>query len=478
MRAELSKRSVVLVVWVWIVVLTVTHFGARSPYSYGWAMFAHDSARISGAVVNPDALLIANVTRFWYDATEPRWSAQEAENLRFPLHSFSTAMFMGLTRSFLLASVMVNVLFAMLVALAAVNLAERFRMRRAATLVALLTFFTLPMFVDYLGQPLHYIAGIAVSFLVVMSLVAIDDARWSVLGLAILLLNYDPYVFVAALLFGFARRLRWYLVAAFVPVAVWSLVLRGLSGDTMTSHLRTWFVLPVLSGWVDFFVAPIDRMLLPVVATHVGLQVALHQFIAMVYWPLAVTCIVLLIRLRPALELRFIALLPLFFVAEQLAAAAFDWELNPRRAIPAVLAFAFAYLYGLDRTWEKLRNLFIALLVMSAFLAMSDTVLGKPAMAYLRTGQAIRHDIHEVVRAERMRLDTDSLPHLMHDEAIQWRDVATASPQHLGTFALTQLFALALLIGLFLLTARAELLPRWMPFVAAGVWIASLARFI
>lgn len=475
----MSRRTVVVIVWGWIVLLTVTHFGARSPYSYGWAMFDHDSARISGAVVNPDALLIANVTRFFYDASPLNWSAQEAENLRLPLHSFTAAMLMSFTRSFLLANALVNVLFAMLVALAAVNLAERYRIRREATLVALLTFFALPMYVEYFGQPLHYVAGISVSFLVVMSVVVIDDVRYAALAIAILSLNYDPYVFIAALVVFFARRLKWYLLLAAIPAVVWAVMLRVLSDNTMTTHLRKWFVLPVLSGWVDFFMAPLDRILLPFVATHVGLQVAFHQLIAMIYWPLLAVCAFLLIRLRPGLgNLKLIALLPCFFVLEQLAAAAFDWELNPRRAIPAVLAFAFAYLYTMDRNWERWRAVFIALFVMTGFLAMSDTLFGKPAIAYLHTGQAIRHDVHDLVRAERMRLDTDSRPRLAHDEQITWRDVDRAKPQNFGAFAITQLGALWLLVGLFRLTARAELLPRWMPWVAAGMWVVSLVRFV
>jgi hypothetical protein len=478
----MSKRTVVAVVWAWIVLLTATHFGARSPYSYGWAMFGQDSARISGAVVNPDALLIASVTRFFYDATPPRWSAQEAENLRLPLHSFTAAMLMAFTRSFLLANVLVNVLLAMLVALAAVNLAERFRIRRAATLLALLTFFALPMYVEYLGQPLHYVAGISVSFLVVMSVVVLDDPRYAALAIAILALNYDPYVYLAALVCAVLLRHRvkatpW-LIAGFVPAVLWSLVLRALSGNTMTTHLQKWFVLPVLSGWVDFFVDPLDRILLPFVATHVGIVVAFHQLMAMVYWPLLAVCVFLLVKLRPRMELKLIALLPLFFLLEQLAAAAFDWELNPRRAIPGVLAFAFAYLYAMDRMWERWRNVFIALFLMTALLAMSDTFFGKPAITYLHTGQAIRHDIHNVVRAERMRLDTDSLPRLAHDERIRWFDAGKATAQHLGTFAAIQAGGLLLLVGLFWLTARAELLPRWLPYAAVGLWVVSLVRFV
>lgn len=478
----MSRKSVVAIVWAWIVILTVTHFGARSPYSYGWAMFDHDSARISGAVVNPDALLIASVTRFFYDAEPLKWGSQGAENLRLPLHAFTTAMLMSFTRSFLLANVLVNVLFAMLVALAAVNLAERYRIRREATLVALLTFFALPMYVEYLGQPLHYVAGISVSFLVMMSVIAIDDPRYGALAIAILSLNYDPYVFVAALVVYFAPRLRLYLLLAAVPALVWAIALRILSSNGMTRHLQRWFVLPVLSGWADFVMAPLDRILLPFVATHVGLTVAFHQLIAMIYWPLLAVCVFLVVKLRPKLDLTAIALLPVFFVLEQLAAAAFDWELNPRRAIPAVLAFAFAYLYSMDRMLDsthrkRWRVVFVALFLMSALLAMSDTLLGKPAIAYLHTGQAIRHDVQDNFRAERLHLDRYSLPRYMQDQPITWRDVAPARKQNLGTFAIAQTMGVLLLVGLFWLTARAELLPRWMPYVAAGVWVVSLVRF-
>lgn len=474
----LPKAVIVASVWAWIVLLTVTHFGARSPYSYGWAMFDHDSARISGAVVNPDAVKIARVTRFFHDGSPLDWRSPEAENLRLPLHSFTAAMLMAFTRSFLLANVLVNVLFAMLVALAAVNLADRFQIRRQATLVALLTFFALPMYVDYLGQPLHYVVGISASFLVMMSMAAIEDGRYAALAIAILSLNYDPYVFIAALLVCYARPLKWYLLLAPLPAVIWDIVLRLFSDDSMSQHLRTWFVLPVLSGWVDFFIAPLDRILLPFIATHVGLVVAFHQLMAMVYWPLVAWCVVLLVRLRPRFDLKLIALLPLFFVLEQLAAAAFDWELNPRRAIPAVLAFAFAYLYAMDRTWERWRVAFVVLLIMSGLLAMSDTLFGKPAMAYLRTGQAIRHDVHDIVRAERMRLDPDSLPRLLADDRLAWRDVARATPRDVVPFAAAQTMGVLLLSGLFWLTARAKLLPRWLPYAAAGIWAASLVRFL
>ncbi len=477
----MSKRAVTGIVWAWIALLTVTHFGARSPYSYGWALFDHASARISGAVVNPDAIPTARVTRFFYDATPPDWSS--AENVRLPLHSFSAAVLMSFTRSFLLSNVLVNVLFAWLLALACVNLAEGFAIDRRATLLALLTCFSLPQFVEYLAQPLQYIVGPAVSFLVILSLVALEEVKplTAALAAALLLLNYDPYVYVAALVVWLlatrriadVRRFALFAVATGVPVVVWGLCVRVLSDWTATSRLRNWFVLPVLSGWTDFLMSPVERILLPFVATHVGLHVALHQLIAMIYWPLLA---VLVWKFRTRVSPRFllVALLPLFFLLEQMAAAAWDWELNPRRAIPAVLAFGVAYVLVIHQA--RRRALFIALFALSAFLAMADTLFDKPAMTFLHTGQAIRHDVHDVMRVEPHRIS--SMPRAMEDEPIVWRDTGRASTANLADFALSQAFALMLLAGVLWLAGRAHLLPRWAAWVAAGVWGLSLVRFL
>jgi hypothetical protein len=453
--------------------MTAAHFGERSPYSYGWAMFDHDSARMSGAVVNPDAIGIAHVTRFFYDATPFDYSSQWAENLRLPLHSFSVAVAAAFTRSLLPANVLVNVLFAMLLALAAVNLAERFAVDRTVTLFALLTFFSLPLYADYLGQPLHYIVGTSVSFLVVLSL--IDETNpWVVaLAIAILSLNYDPYVFIAAIVVAFANRR---LLVAAVPAVVWALTLRVITDGTMTTHLRKWFFLPVLSGWTDILMDPLGRILLPFVATHLGVVVAFHQLVAMIYWPLLAVCVFVLWRLRPTIgRFKVIALLPLFFLVEQLVAAAFDWELNPRRSIPAVLAFGVTYVYVAQRSR---RGVVVALFVLSAFLAFSDTLFDKPGLAFLRTGQAIRHDIHDAMRAERLTLDTDSMPHLMNDDRITWRDMPKARLQNVGVFVVTQLMGVLLLVSGFWLAGRAQLLPRWSAHAAAGIWALSLVRFV
>lgn len=492
----LSKHAVVAIVWLWLAVVTCTHLGARSPYSYGWGLFDEPAVRISGAVVNPDAIPIAMATRFFYDASPVRWEWYGAQNLRLPLHSFASATIIAFTRSQLIGSLVTNLLFAGLLLLVAVNLAERFEIDRRATLVCLMTVVTFPLFVEYMGQPLHYIVGFTASFLVVLSLLMLPEADLTgVAGgvaLAILALNYDPYIYLAAVVcwlvfirrFPSTRRALIVIAAAALPVAAWSLYLRVASDGTMTTHLRRWFIAPLLSGWLDFFMDPVGRILVPFVASHIGVHVGVHQLISMIPWPLAATCIWLLIRFRPGLRdrrLALLALLPMFFFVEQMVAAAWDWELNPRRAIPAVLSFAVAWLWTAGKVWSerRWRLVFVALLLLSSALALADTLLSNPTITWLHTGQAIRQKPQDAMDVVDRKLD--EFPAVMHDETIVWNDMPSAriAASRVGAFAAGQSVGLFLLIGVLWLVARAQLLPRAAPLIAAGVWLLSaIVRFL
>ncbi|HVE69907.1 MAG TPA: hypothetical protein VNI54_00960 [Thermoanaerobaculia bacterium] len=494
----MHKAVVVLIAVAWLAVVALTHWGSRSPYSYGWAMFPGDdlnAIHLQGATANPDALPIHDVMLYFYDGRYVDWGA--AQNLALPLHAFSVATVAGITRSTLLSNYLTNLLFLTIVTIAAVNLADRYGIRRGATLLTLLTLWSLPIVLDYVGQPLHYVVGICASFLVVMSLLAIDDLKpWiAALAVAILLLNYDPYIFIAATVtwLVFVRRFerRWhvvvFLVLAPLPKIAWTQFLRWASHDNMTTHLRDTFIRPVIAGWKEMLADPLGNAMQPFVASHIGVHVALHQIVAMIYWPLVAACVWLLFRLRPRLDRRFmlLALMPAFLFLEQMAAAAWDWELNPRRAIPVVLAFAVAWCWSLDHVWEQRRWRIgaIALCVMSALLAMSDTLLREPVMAFLRTGQAMRLEPQEAMRKENLQLIPYSMPKLVRDqEKITWRDLPPARVQkgdnHRTIFMVSQAMGLFLLVGLFWLTARARILPRWAPFGALGVWMVSLVRFL
>src|SRR5215212_7972757 len=132
---QLPRSIVVTVVAVWIVLLTATHWGARSPYSYGWAILTNEpenATHLSGAVVNPDSVPAKFVTLYFYTASWLDWPT--SQNLKLPLHSFAASMAMAFTRSFLLANYAANVVFAILLALAAVSFADRYGIRRSVAL--------------------------------------------------------------------------------------------------------------------------------------------------------------------------------------------------------------------------------------------------------------------------------------------------------------------------------------------------------
>jgi len=497
---SMPKSAIILILWAWLALLTLTHLGARSPYSYGWAVVGSTvpASRISGAVVNPDALSLVSVAMFFYDAT-PVKNWEDAQNLRLPVHAFATSIVAGITRSYLFASYAVNFLFAALVAWAAVNVAEQFEIRRSATLVALMSAFTLPIYVEYLGQPMHYVVGVAVSFLVVLSILALpeSDARnpWIAgIATAILLLNYDPFVFLAALIAyflfvgGFPRRRDYaiFLATALAPALIWVGYLRWISHAMMSHNIQRRYFAPVIAAWGDVARHPIHNVLMPFVASHIGIHAAFREIVAVIHWPLAVVCIASLIRLRPRLtdkRMWIIALLPIAFLLEQMAVAAWDWELNPRRAIPVALAFGVSYCYVVNAMWPRRgwRIAFIALLIACAFLAMADTITRSPLLAYLHSGQGVREAPQQAIAYQDQRLDNKAtMPMLADDQPIVWRDLhrAVLPAGERGVFAFAQLFNVALLVALFWLTARARILPRWTPAVAAAIWLISFVRFL
>jgi hypothetical protein len=497
---EMPKSAIILILCAWLALLTLTHLGARSPYSYGWAVMGSTvpATRISGAVVNPDALPLVSVAMFLYDAT-PVKNWEDAQNLRLPAHAFATSIVAGITRSYLFATYAVNFLFAALVAWAAVNVAERFAIRRSAALVALLTAFTLPIYVEYLGQPMHYVVGVAVSFLVVLSILALpeNDARnpWIAgIAIAILLLNYDPLVFLAAVIAYFLfigrfprrRDYAMFLATALAPALVWVGYLRWISHAMMSHNIQRRYFAPVIAAWSDVARQPIHDVLVPFVASHIGIHAAFREVVVLIHWPLLIISIGLIIRLRPRLadkRMWIIALLPIAFVLEQMAVAAWDWELNPRRAIPVALAFGVSYCYVVHAMWPRRgwRIVFIALLIGCGFLAMADTITRSPLLAYVHSGQGVREAPQQAIAYQDQRLDDKAtMPMLADDQPIVWRDLKRAAlpDGQIGSFAFAQLFNLALLVALFWIAARARILPPWTPAVAAAIWLISLARFL
>ncbi|HKS22043.1 MAG TPA: hypothetical protein VJZ76_04545 [Thermoanaerobaculia bacterium] len=476
--------------WLWIAIAFMTHFGARSPYSYGWAIFRGNAARILGTVVNPDAIVVQPVTMYFYDARTPEnWG--NSPNFRLPFHSFLVATLAAFTRSYLASNYIANVGALMLLAVVAVNLAIRRGLQLWPATIALLTFAALPWLVTYVGQPMHYIVGIAINFLAVLAASALpeEDLRrpWlSGLLLAIVLLNYDAYVFAAALaayalfVVRFRRAIDYavFVAVSAAPVIVWTQFLRFLTHDTLSRMIERTFIQPVMNAWLDFLRHPLTYPLRPFLAGHVGLHIGAHFLLAMVYWPVLVLCVAGAWRLRerPA---PLVALLLAFYALHQLATAAFDWENNPRRALPAILALAFVYCWLADRL-PRWRIAFVAALAISCVLAMADTLLNTPAVAFLTTGQAIQHNPKEPITIGDMRFNHETMPTLMADEPAVWHDLGAGRVPRpaLSAWLFAQLFNAFFVCALLWLLGRAALLPRWAAVVGAVIWLVSAVRFI
>jgi len=487
------------IVWLWIVVLFATHWGDRSPYSYGWAIFHGHSARLLGTVVNPDAVVVYPVTLFFYDGETPRnWG--DSPNFRLPFHSFVAATAAAFTRSYLLANDLVNVGALCLLALVAVNAARLYKLRTGAVLLALLTIASLPFVVTYIGQPMHYIVGITINFLAVIAAVALseDDLRKPLLSgllLAIVMLNYDAYIFAAALavyilFFVRFRRVADYaifIVVSVTPVVVWVEFLRFLTGDRVSRMIQRTFIEPIVYAWTEFLKHPLTYPLQPFLAAHVGLDMTWHFVLAMVYWPIVVVIVAGTWYFRreipPGRLTLMIALLLSAFFLHQVVTAGYDWENNPRRAVPAVFALACVYCWLADRLWPRKawRAVLIAVLLISGTLAMADVVFDTPVITYLSTGQAAQSNPKEPITIQFMRFNQATMPTLMSDERRVWRDLGRARwPERnvVLPFLFAQFFNAFFCCALLWLLSRARLLSRHAAAIAAIVWLLSAVRFI
>jgi hypothetical protein len=175
-------------------------------------------------------------------------------------------------------------------------------------------------------------------------------------------------------------------------------------------------------------------------------------------------------------------MLVLVYAIHQFGTALFDWENNPRRALPVVLAAGFAYCWCAAELWPRRgwRIAFAAVLAVCAFVTMADTLIGRPMLTYYSTGQAVQFDPRYGMQMRKMELTKASLPALMEDEKIWWRDLprVTLTAQTAARFFAMQLFFLVFCCALLRMLARAQLLPRHAAAAAALVWLASLVRFL
>ena len=480
---HVPKWAVLGALWLWFAVALLTHSGADSPYSYVGAVVDLQMQRIDGLVVNHDAPSVRPVTQFFYDAADVPFA--RAHNLKLPLHSLLVAAAAGFVRSYMLADYLVNLLALWLLAYVAVTLADSLASPRAATLIAALTCAALPIYTHYIGQPMHYVVGIVVNFLVMLAVMAgvRDPLRLGILT-AVLTLSYDPYVFIAALLVTFRwKRLRdWgvYVAASLLPVIVWRGFLDLISDDVVSLKIRDEYFLPVLTGWTS-----LHSPLTPFLNGHLGITMAVEMALALVYWPVLLLCLIGLATTQPPAAGRrpptLLLALVAFFLLQQIATAAYDWENNPRRAIPLLFAVSCAY-FAVVRAKAHLRAwriAFLAVLAVSLFVTLSDTFTGSPLAGYLPTGEAMKRPTKEVLAVGESRLDLRSYPKLMADHAPRWWDMPSARVTRPAVFLFSNLFLGAIVFALLHLLRERALLPRRLPAAFAVVFLLSLAaRFV
>ena len=111
---------------------------------------------------------------------------------------------------------------------------------------------------------------------------------------------------------------------------------------------------------------------------------------------------------------------------------------------------------------------------------MADTLLHTPSVQYLSTGQAIQTDPKVAITFSYMRFDNGTMPTLMADETRVWHDLGRAqlAREAAPKFLFAQIFNAFFVGALFWLLARAQLLPRFAPYLAIAIWLASAVRFL
>jgi hypothetical protein len=488
---RLSRNAILLALSLWLTLLLVTHRGPMSPYSY--IPQAAKSLPVTRAAAE-DALTIVPVTRFFYDGTVPDY--ETAHNLRLPLHSFVVSVLMAFVRRYDVANELANLLFLIVLCIAALRLADRYGLHRGAVLLGLATLFALPPMVGYIGQPMHYIVGPVVNDLVILVAFAAGEKRlrnplFAGALTAILCINYDWYVFAAALALYVLlfvrlesyRAMVVYLAVALAPAVAWNRLLALMSDATVSAKIQNTFVTDVAIEWLDFLSNPAARPLFPLAATQIGAHIAFHEVIALIHWPLLIAGAIVLWQHQPLpgvpRPVKLLLLLVAVFVVEQLFTAAADWENNPRRALPVFLAFACAYCWAIHATWHRRgwRIAFVTLFTLTSLVAFADVLIRAPGATPLYMAETIRGTAKEALRAQEGRIKI--APELEPEQRVFREPFPRAALSRVGwEWLAANTFAAAVLVLLLVLLVKVELLPRGAPYACVAVIILSGIRFL
>lgn len=489
-------------------VTLATHLGAHSPYTWGFPVLGVEehASQIDGLHVNPDSLKL-RVVQLTEGFFLPCGIDIQSANVAMPMHSFFVAIVLGFARHYMLASIAANMLALLALMYAFTRTCLELELPVGATILAGANALLLPWVAHYLSQPLHYTFAVSLNFLVALAIVRLaqrgDRSPW-VFGIlaATMTVNYDWYVFVPALglflLFfhRFERKLDYakFAVVAVAPLVAWkALVAYASNGSKVNDQRGTEFFIPVREAWTTILKGPVEHALEPFVISHIGLDLAVRMTIGLVYWPLLVVVIFLVLRQRPSLKAHpwawFPILVVLVFVAEQMGTGAFDWENNPRRALPVVFAFSVALTFAVaqiyaSRAW---RAAFVGLAALSFVLTFSDRIMKNPVVQMLEMGEDARAEPKWPMKMYAKRLTLEATPILPVDAPTFTKFESKCPLRKADTpgaarapveFWLSQLLLGGVLAGLVASFRRLRWLPKHGPAVLAALFALSLlARF-
>ncbi len=495
--------GVFLTLTAFLLLLFFTHLGAGSPYTYGWSLFDGKVPRIEGFSVNPDMLNIVPLTQYFYEPSPPIFVGSPNTNL--PLHSFLASVGVGLFRSYMLGNWILNLLSILLF----ISIGNTFLERQNISLSSFskkivgITFLSLPFFSHYVAQPGQYIVGALINFTLILIALSLDDkdrVNPLINGaiVAVFTLNYDPYVFLGAFLFflfifrRFEKKQDYFtfFMVAFLPVMIWKKFTFYISGGGVTTINYDSFMGVIFKSWLEIVKNPGPNFFLPFMAGHVGSIIAFKQVLSYFAWPLSLFVLILAFYQKDQLCQRvkdpiaqLMLLLMVVYLGEQLSTAAFDWENNPRRAIPLLLVFSSFYIFSVKNLINKSvwRRSFVVMMIGGVVLMFSDTIGKTPAFHLSEIGQAIHADPKLLMQFQSKRLRPASLPLLPTDGTPEFfrYPKATNHSEHLAPFVFSQVFLSGVIGSVFLLLVRVRLLNRLSVYWVGFLYFLSLfVRFL
>jgi hypothetical protein len=500
MRSLLRPKTAVLF-WALVALVTftlLTHSGARSPYTWGWPIFGGLADYIDGYGVNPDASPLYEFTRNFYQPQAPNY--QRTPNINLPLCAFAVSIILPFSRSYILSNYAINLIYAIALVALFLRYARQQCLSERSLWISGLTLFSLPYFGHYLGQPLTYITGPAVNFAVALAacqLASKDDRNPWILGalLMILGMNYDPYVFIPALivwvmLFFRFKRLHEYFIFFGIglgPVLIWRKLASLVPLDPAVQAYNDKFFVAIFNGWREVWRHLTHNLVSPFIVGHVGINFAARQVLTYLFWPLLILLFAMLWRARKLIPdsrpVQFLFVLGTITLVEQLTAAAFEWENNPRRVLPLLFVFAFAYAFSVDLFCKSIRWR-IALwagAAMTFYLSFSDWLIRNPLVHALQFMQNMHTDPKEQYYMFRwIKLFHPSFKNMPADGPLQLFKYGRAvfHAEWALTFFAQQAFLFLNLYLLIRILSRGELLPRRAPLVFSMIFaISMVVRF-